>query len=37
MMSYDEMPASILKKCIDKYITPITYLVNFSIRQAAFN
>ena len=28
---YDEMPASILKKCIDEYITPITYLVNLSI------
>ena len=31
---YDD--ASILKKCIDKYITPITYLVNHSIRQGTF-
>ena len=30
------MPASILKKCIDEYITPITYLVNLSIRQGTF-
>ena len=29
---YDEMPASILKKCIDEYITQITYLVKLSIR-----
>ena len=28
---YDEMPASILKKCIEEYITPITYIVNLSI------
>ena len=33
---YDEMSASILKKCIDEYITPITYLVNLSIRQGTF-
>ena len=33
---YDELPASILKKCIDEYITPITYLVNLSIRQGTF-
>ena len=33
---YDEMPASILKKCIDEFITPITYLVNLSIRQGTF-
>ena len=30
---YDEMLASILKKCIDEYITSITYLVNLSISQ----
>ena len=30
------MPASILKKCIDEYITPITYLVNLSIRRGTF-
>ena len=23
---YDDMPASIMKKCIDEYITPLTYL-----------
>ena len=28
--------ASILKKCIDGYITAITYLVNLSIRQGTF-
>ena len=33
---YDEMPASILKKCIDEYITQITYLINLSIRQETF-
>ena len=33
---YDEMPASILKKCIDEYITLITYLVNLSIGQGTF-
>ena len=33
---YDEMPASILKKCIDEYITSITYLVNLSISQGTF-
>ena len=33
---YDERPASILKKCIDEYITPITYLVNLSMRQGIF-
>ena len=24
---YDDMPASIIKKCIDEYITPLTYLL----------
>ena len=33
---YDEMLASILKKCIDECITLITYLVNLSIRQGTF-
>ena len=33
---YDEMCASILKKCIDEFITLITYLVNLSIRQGTF-
>ena len=30
------MHASIMKKCIDEYITPITYLVNLSIRPGTF-
>ena len=30
------MPASMLKKCIDEYIIPITHLVNLSIRQGTF-
>ena len=30
------MLAKILKKCIHEYITPITYRVNFSIRQGTF-
>ena len=33
---YDEMLASIPKKCIDEYITSITYLVNLSISQGTF-
>ena len=33
---YDEMLASILKKCIDEYTTQITYLVNLSIRHGTF-
>ena len=33
---YDDMPASIMKKCIDEYITPLTYLINYSIRQGVF-
>ena len=35
-LGYDKMPASILKKCIDEYITPITYLVILSMRQGTF-
>ena len=35
-VAYDEMPALILKKCMDKYITPITYLINLSVRQGTF-
>ena len=31
------MPASIMKKCIDEYITPLTYLINYSIRQGIFS
>ena len=30
------MPASIMKKCIDEYITPLTYLINYSIREGIF-
>ena len=33
---YDDMSASIMKKCIDQYITPLTYLINYSIRQGIF-
>ena len=33
---YDEMPASILKQCIDTYIDPLTYLINVSINQGIF-
>ena len=33
---YDDMPASIMKKCIDEYITPLTYLIYYSIRQGIF-
>ena len=32
----DEMPASILKHCIETYIDPLTYLVNLSINQGIF-
>ena len=32
----DEMPASILKQCIETYIDPLTYLVNLSINQGIF-
>ena len=33
---YDDMPASIMKKCIDEYITPLTHLINYYIRQGIF-
>ena len=33
----DEMPASILKQCIETYIDPLTYLVNLSINQGVFS
>ena len=33
---YDEMPASILKQCLDAYIDPLTYLINLSINQGIF-
>ena len=32
----DEMPASILKQCIETYIDPLTHLVNLSINQGIF-
>ena len=32
----DEMPASILKQCIETYIVPLTYLVYLSINQGIF-
>ena len=32
----DEMPAPILKQCIETYIDPLTYLVNLSINQGIF-
>ena len=33
---YDELPASILKQCIETYIEPLTYLINMSIAQGIF-
>ena len=32
----DEMPASILKQCIESYIYPLTYSVNLSLNQGVF-
>ena len=29
-------PASVMKKCTDEYITPLTYPINYSIRQRIF-
>ena len=34
---YDEIPASIPKKCIDEYITPITYIVSLLIGEETFH
>ena len=31
-----DMPASVMKKCVHDYITPLTYLVNSSIKQGIF-
>ena len=28
---YDDMPASVMKKCVHDYITPLTYLVNSKV------
>ena len=33
---YDELPASIMKQCIDSYIEPLTLLINKSIQQGVF-
>ena len=33
---YDELPTSILKQCVDSYITPLTCLINMSISQGIF-
>ena len=33
---YEELPASILKQCIDSYIEPLTCLINMSISQGTF-
>ena len=30
------MPASVMKKCLHNFITPLTYLVNSSIKQGIF-
>ena len=34
---YDDMPVSIIKKCIHDYITPLTYPINSSIKQRIFS
>ena len=33
---YDDIPTSVMKKCINDYIAPLTYLVNISIKQGIF-
>ena len=33
---YDDIPISVMKKCINEYIAPLTYLVNISIKQGIF-
>ena len=33
---YDELPASIMKQCVDSYIEPLTFLVNQSMQQGVF-
>ena len=32
----DDIPTSVMKKCINDYIAPLTYLVNISIKQGIF-
>ena len=33
---HDEIPAFIMKRCINEYITPLTYLINLSINEGIF-
>ena len=33
---YDELPSSVMKQCLDLYITPLTYLINLSICEGSF-
>ena len=33
---YDNLPASILKQCVSKYIAPLIYLINSSFSQGIF-
>ena len=33
---YDDISTSVMKKCINDYIAPLTYLVNISIKQGIF-
>ena len=33
---YDELPASIVKQCIDNYVVPLTYIVNMSLMEGVF-
>ena len=35
-MAISDMPASVMKKCVYDYITPLTYLINSSIKQGIF-
>ena len=35
-LGYDDIPTSVMKKCINDYIAPLTYLVNISIKQCIF-
>ena len=33
---YDELPSSIMKKCVETYVQPLTFLINISISQGTF-
>ena len=33
---WDEIPTFLVKKCVDSFIEPLTYLVNFSISDGIF-